>query len=273
MSAHTVLHGMVDGYDVVTGFSTATVDPESTALKVNALAVLIPEQAAVDALQKQIADRWAKLTLDYCAMFGTSAVEITSEAQARWWGTYKPQAEVDVGVYAERLVEPLAALRAARAKIQAENTVYFGLGENEGLLTDEQFSRLDAASAAIPEGADVQLLVTGGTVADYRKLTYWTKGKAWASRTISKLGDVPAKGEILDSDLTADQRAEIQAQTEGARVAALTADQKAAELAQVLSALADQAVAMDARAGITGAEKTGQVWYQAQAAVAQAKYK
>jgi hypothetical protein len=278
MSAHTVLHGMVDGYDVVTGFSVATVDPQSTALKVEALSVLVPEQAAVDALQKQIADRWARLTQDFCAMFGTSAVEITGPAQAQWFQTNKALAQADVDVYAERLVAPLAALRAARAKIQTENTVYFPLGDNEGILTDEQFAKLEAASQAIPEGADVQLLITGDTVADYRGITYWTspangKGKAWASRTISKLGDVPGKDEIEDGKLSDAQRGEIQAASEAARVAALSMDVKAKELAQVLSVLADQAVAMDAKAAIQGTDKTGTSWYHAEAAKAQAKYK
>jgi hypothetical protein len=274
----TVLHGNVDGYEIVLGYSEATVDPVSTQIKVDALAQGIPESTPLDALKQKIADRWAKLDQDFTALFNHSSQNLLSTGEMQWYGPAKSAAQLDVDALASQIAPLQAAVDAARAKIRAANTVYFPCGANEDAITDEQYASLKAAGDVLAAerdglGADAQLLLNGGRVADYRKQTFWTlTGSTWTSRTISKLGDSPAAGEIADEDLTSDQRSQIQAQLEAARIAALTPDQKAAELAAVLSSLADQAVAMDAKASIQGTAATGKAWYASQAAIANGKY-
>ena len=268
----TVLHGTIDGYEVCLGFSEAALDPVSTQIKVDALAQGISEQEPVDGLKQKIADRWARLDADFRAVFNHPSTTLNSQAEAQWYGPSKYQAQLDVDALASQIAPLQAVVDAARAKIRAENAVYFGTGPNESLISEEQYASLKATADSLGENEQAQVLLAGGTVPDYRGAVLWTQGKSWTSRTIAKLGDMPAEGEIADGAVTADQRSQIQAQAETARIQALGADAKAKELAAVLSGLADQAVAMDAKAAIQGSEKGGQAWYAEQAAAAQAKY-
>lgn len=271
--AHTVLHGHIDGYDVVLAFSEASIDKEATRIKVSALAVLIPEEDAVSALNQRIADRRTKLDQDFQSIFGHTPLEIMNPAEAAWYIPAKFAAQIDVDAIASLAPPLIAKVKAAREKLWQANIVYFNTGENEELVTDELYAKLLAASTAIGD-TDSQLLMDGSSVPDYRGAVLWAQaGKLWTSRTIARLGDAPAKGEIVDAMVTPDQRIQIQAGLEAARIAGMTDTAKAAEIAAALSSLADQAVAMDAKAAIMGTDKTGQAWYQAQAGAVQDKYK
>lgn len=268
----TVLHGNIDGYEVVLGFSEAALDPVSTQIKVDALSQGLAEQAAMDAFKQKIADRWARLASEFRAVFGHDPQTLNSPAEAEWFGPSRMAAQRDVDGISSQMAPLQVALDAARTKLRAENAVYFATGANEDLISEEQYAALKSAADALGKDEQAQILLSGGKAADFRGQVFWTAGKAWASRTISRLGDKPLSGEIPDSSLTADQRGQIQAQGEAARIAALSPEAKAAELAAVLSGLADQAVAMDAKASIQGLSLTGKEWYADQAATANLKY-
>ena len=74
------------------------------------------------------------------------------------------------------------------------------------------------------------LKVDGEYVDDYRDVKYWCKTDgSWGKRTIVKLGEFPGATEIADADIDTEQRMDIDTQIEAERMAALTAEDLAAE--------------------------------------------
>jgi hypothetical protein len=75
-----------------------------------------------------------------------------------------------------------------------------------------------------------------------RGIEYWLKQEdRWQKNKIEQLGVSLPEGVILDKDLTSGQLKEIAAQTEEARIATLTTEEKAAEKQKALDNLADEA--------------------------------
>jgi hypothetical protein len=151
-------------------------------------------------------------------------------------------------------------------------------------------SELEADGALVPEGQTVDGLtqawmskgehkactVTGEYVDDYRGLVYHCKtGDTWGKRTIVALGEFPGATEILDSDLTDIQRAEIHEQQETERIAAMTEAERLAEYEVKKSELAQMAQVMENELkfdGVADYAAQAQAWYDIGLAGLKGKY-
>ena len=267
----TAMHGTVDGYEIILGFSEATVDPVATQNKCGELIKNIDEWKQIEAINAKIAETYQGARDDFLAMFGHSSNELASQAEANYFSAKMRAASVEADAFSDTIAPLYAVLEKKKTAVLAENAVYFTPGELEDIISETDAADLSAKFSAATEREQVTL--DGKIIADNRNITYWTKSGTWKSIVMSKLGDVIPAGSIEDAKLTDSQRAEIASEKMSARIAKLTADEKAAELKIVLESLANQAVAMDAKSAITGDEKTGAAWYAAHKAIAEAKYK
>ena len=196
---YTAIHETIDGLEIVKGLSTAAPDPAATALKVAALAADTDEAKAVLSLRDSLAE-----------VFKVRNSSI---------GPAYNVAQTNADAILLQFPTVTEALRAKGAELMEANTVYFQPRKGEDFITDEVYSAIVAVSGK----ANTAVKLDGTTVADFRGSTYWTQTKkgVWSSTTIAKIGETVPSGTTLDADLTADQKTEIAAQTEAARVAAL----------------------------------------------------
>ena len=269
----TVLHASIDGHEVVTAIGQAVVDPMATQNRINAMVSDLDEWPQIVLLEQQITDRRQQAADQFQSMFGHSPLNLNQanlQAEANYWGKCLGDAQADVDAINSKTVPLRQTLETKRQALWTTNAVYSQpSGGQEELIDDDAGAALETKLAALTD--EQRLLLTGDVIPDLRGVKWWSSDLKTAT-TISKLGDTVPLGGIRDDALTNDQRATIQAAADAARIAAMTPDQKAAELALVLDSLANQAVAMDAKAGITGAALTGKDWYAQQEAAAKAKY-
>jgi len=177
----------------------------------------------------------------------------------------------------EEQLKPLAVAfqQEFRDAVRAK-AVYFQPKPGNELVDDAEAEAIQTKlSAAIQAG--VLLSRNLKQICDYRGRKFWKKisGK-WQGQEISKIGIEPASGVIADVDLTEAQRAEISAQIETDRIAAMKTADRLAEKTAVLTALAGDGNAMRGRLEIQGdpdALKKSQDWYNAEAVTVEAKYK
>ena len=146
------------------------------------------------------------------------------------------------------------AFRAKSAELMEANTVYCQPPKGEEFITDEEYATIVVASSK----ANTAVKLDGTTVDDFRGSTYWTQTKKgiWSSTTIAKIGETVPSGGILDADLTADQKADIAAQTEAARVAALSDSDKLAEATAAKAAALAASVQKQSEELIAGKDST-----------------
>jgi hypothetical protein len=118
-----------------------------------------------------------------------------------------------------------------------------------------------------------KLAIEGAVIPDNRGVEYWRKqGGAWAKTKIEDAGVPLPPGAVLPESLTETQRAEIAAQEEAARTAALTPEQKAAEMEARINAVKREAALKKTEAEITGEEFDAKAWFNQQKAEIEAKY-
>lgn len=270
----TILHGNVDGYEMCLGFADATRDPVATENRVKTILVGLPEQAAVDEIQARIRARWDRINTDFLAIFGRQLDELRTKQEAEWYGNARLSAEYDAGMIAIELQQATVILEAKRQQLRDENEVFFQPGGHESIISTEDSEKLIPIWTAL--GDHKQMTITGEILDDYRGCTAWDK-KALTERKITKLGDKPAKTETLGDDLTDEDRKTIQEQAETKRVADMSTQARADELAIVLDSLANRAAGMKDQEIIKGkatdiALRESQAWYQEQKAAAESKY-
>ena len=269
----TLLSAIIDGHEVVTHIGEAAVDPMATGIKIKAMLSDLPEWAGITLLEGEIDARRQQAVDAFSAMFGHSPQTLATQAEANYWGMLVDAANADVAAIHSKTVPLRADLETKRAELWGTHAVYSQPGPSpvgsEVLIVDDQaagyLAKLDALT---PEQ---KLALTGEVLADLRGVKFWTPDLK-TSAVVSRLGDTLPTGAIRETALTDAQRATIAAQQEAARVAAMTPDARAAELALVLDALGNQAVAMDTKAAMMGEPLTGKAWFDAQKNTALAKY-
>lgn len=215
----TVFYANIDGYDIVLGIADAVLDVQATAALI-AEPLLASEE--VKALQAQN----AKLDAAYKSLMPLMVPGAPQDAVAA--------IQYQIKQLADEIPATIApAIDAKRQALMAQYAVWCQPGGCENLITEEAAEALQAA-----QKPGFKIKLDGTLVPDNRGATYWTNAKgAWTSTTITNLGDTVPNGATLDADLTDDQKAQITAQLESARVAELTQDQKTAEAtAQVQAA-------------------------------------
>jgi hypothetical protein len=240
MSQKTVIHSTVDGYEVVKGFSEATIDAIATWAAIQAQVLALDELAQVNSVKAKIV---AQATAAQNALALATAAQTAGNTAS--YNTYYAQYTAAVAAIAtleDELVPLEAAFVTAKNELFEANAVYFTPGPGEDAITDASYTTLKAAFDALT--ANQQLLLSGSTVVDYRGTTYWTlTNSVWASTTISALGVSVPDGSAIASALTDAQKAAIATQVETARVAALTDAQKLAEAQSAQAAAKTSAAA------------------------------
>ena len=264
----------IDGYTIITGIEGAggLIDQEKTRPLAMAKLKLTDEYKAVESKKSEITPY---VLASYAALQNARAS--TSIAEKNKYNA-EYQATLESIKAIEKELAPLAVAMNAKIKeLMNSEAVYFTPPAGETVITDEE---AETITTALQSAATAGKLLADdmSQVSDYRGAVVWSDASGtWSSRTITKLGDEPGTEEILSSALTTDQQTEISEQAETARVKALTATEKADELASALAALATEAANKKASLEITGtstaaALKEAQAWYNEQAAIIEAKY-
>jgi hypothetical protein len=140
-------------------------------------------------------------------------------------------------------VDPEATKEAAEAKIaenpalaqgdrqalfEANEAYFSNIGSGRKLLTEAEHIAHKAKFDAL--GEHELLTETLQVIPDFRGVEYWqeTNGR-WVKTKILSVGETVPAGGVLPDALSAEQRAEIAAQEQADRIAALTPEAKAAE--------------------------------------------
>jgi hypothetical protein len=116
-------------------------------------------------------------------------------------------------------------------------------------------------------------------VADFRGVEYWKlENTRWSKIKIEHIGETVPSGAFLPEALTGEQQAEIAAQGEADRIAALSPDEKEAEKQAKIKAVMKEALArkqeaeFEAEVNDTPMEFDSVAWAQEQKAQIEAKY-
>jgi len=122
-------------------------------------------------------------------------------------------------------------------------------------------------------GENRQLLDSGEYIDDYRGAEYYTKQTGrWCKDKIEEIGIKFAHGEIPVAELTPEIQAEINAQHEEEKIAAMAPEEKEIAKQAALDALADEADRQARRAEIQKRKFDPSAWYTERASVIEQKY-
>jgi hypothetical protein len=238
---------LVDGYQIVTGFRKRKIDRRAT--RRETLAILAGSdkpQYLIDA-EKEV----------------EVALTVNGEPRNR----ILDYAHFRMGEAVKQYKEDIEAL-------QNENVKYIEIMPNEIYNADttelqNQFKTL----------GNKQLLTVDGTIVkDCRGREYWRKvDDVWECTKIDAIGVDKPSGSKLYKNLTAEEHAEIAAQLETERIAALSAEEKTNEKNRMITAAGHKAVGMRSLAEIGGTDAAtalsdAQAWLATETAAIEAKY-
>jgi hypothetical protein len=144
-------------------------------------------------------------------------------------------------------------------------------GPGELHVNDDEGASVESSLAML--GKHEKLTLEGEIIPDWVGTKYHLKtGDTWTEAEITTIGEALPGGAVLPDDLTTEQRAEIAAQKEVERIAALDPDAKEAEKQAQLDALADEADKLSRRAAIQGKDFDAAAWYQERQGSIEEKY-
>jgi hypothetical protein len=260
---------IIDKYQKVTTIQEAVINPAATAEAVKPLLEALPETVQVKAItQKILAQQEIMQDENRKGAEKQKAnpkADISAE-EARW-----NQAKANVRVEERNLMPLIEKIEAARIELYEKNAVYFGVNTGEKLLNPAEEADLTAKFSALEEHE--ALTLAGEIIPDNRGVEYWKKTNgAWTKLKIEKLGIPLPAGAVLQDALKDSDKAEIAAQKEAARIAALDADARTAEKQSRLDALADEADRLSRRAVIQGKAFDPAAWYAEKQAETEAVY-
>jgi hypothetical protein len=152
-----------------------------------------------------------------------------------------------------------------------ENTVYSEPGPGSLLLSDEvavlqefKFKNLTKAE---------KLLVSGEIIPDYTNAKYWQKtDDTWIESLIASLGEALPLGGVFEVDLSPIQQAEIDAQKERGRIAAITPTEREAEIEGLLKSLASETLRLQELAELQEEAFNKTAYYQSRKAEIELRY-
>jgi hypothetical protein len=305
----------IDGYQIVVGIAPMIPDPHATHGHCETLVEAEPKAAEVREKKLAMEEKnrragqivaqsrqlWTNLETMQRKTELTPAEKLVKDRLDADWNTVN----VEINETQAELGALSVDLDIARRGHRRSNPVFNepGLGEfiDRGLKVvgpDENGqpkimseAELEAAGYFLPGGQTVdemtalwmacdenqKLCVDGSYVDDFRGKKYWYQDQSdkWISTEFPYLDNKPEAGEILDADLTPEQRAEIDAQNEAERVAGLTAEEKTAEYDAARAALLAQAGVMKTQLEVDNDPDplgTSQAWFLAGEAELKTKY-
>jgi hypothetical protein len=187
--------------------------------------------------------------------------------------------------FSDRTIDPVATYKKiAEAKALNPNlknikettlfktyAVYLAPGPGRKIFPDEELEALSNKFDWLEPHQE--LTGEGEIIPNWIGTEYWKKENGrWEKFKIDVGGiSVPSDG-ILPDVLSREQQGEINAQQEADRIAALSPEQRAAEVQQRLTVLADEAAAMEKRAQIQGVSFDSSAWYQEKKTGLEAQY-
>ena len=255
----------IDGITVILSIESADgmVDPEATRPLMLGLLEQSDEYKSVEAQKSAM----FPLLQAAQAAFNNAKQAQTPEEKNRYVSEYQDR-QKDLQVIEDKIKEIYPSLVAKQSELYGRCAVYFNPGKDAELIDDDTADKISSAMQKATENnkyIDSDL----NEVSDLRGVSVWLKKDKWIGRVISIFGDVPKDGEIMQKDLTDKQNSEIATQVNADRIAALSASDKKAEKASVLSGLSAHAAQMRGQLEITGdaaALKKAQAWYAEQSA-------
>ncbi|MBE3064775.1 MAG: hypothetical protein IMZ69_07120 [Spirochaetes bacterium] len=248
----TIFHANIDGHEVVLGFGEAfgLIDPVATNIKIAPLLQKLPEQQQMNAVAQQI--NAARQAAGQAFALAEGARQRKDAAtMARQNGEYQAKL-LEIAELEKQLPPLVTAFEAARARIITENAAYTHPPQGESLIDDAQAATMQGKHAAA--GPDRALLMTGEYVRDLRGRDFWLPGP-WRHMVIDKLGEDLPVGALMPDQLTDAQRSDISVQEETDRIAALTPEERAAEIDRVKAAALAQAAQTRSELEIAGDSK------------------
>ncbi|MDR0454520.1 MAG: hypothetical protein LBH05_06900 [Deferribacteraceae bacterium] len=130
---------------------------------------------------------------------------------------------------------PDILLRKTREELLTENMVFARLGQGQKNVDDDEGKKLEGIFDKLDQNE--KLLLSGEVIADLRNTEYWIKQSGvWSKQKIERLGEALLPKAVLPEKLSQIQQSEIAEQTEAARLADLTPDQKTEEKEAALTA-------------------------------------
>jgi hypothetical protein len=267
----TAIYQVIDGYNVVGAIEEATADPAATIEAMKPLIEALPETAQAKAVtQKILAQQQIVREESDKARVKREAnpqADISAE-EAKW-----DQARANIAVEEQNLAPLLAAIEAARSRLFEEAAVYFPPGPGEKHLAQAEEADLAAKWAALQEHE--ALTIEGEIIPDWRGTEYWEKNETsgrWTKIAITAIGEGLPEWAMLPKSLNDLARAEIAAQDEADRLAALDPEAKEAEKQARLDDAADEADRLSRRAAIQTKDFDAAAWYEEKSAEIEAKY-
>jgi hypothetical protein len=254
---------------VLTAVAAPTIDPEATKAAVAPSLAASAEWERIKSVRLKIAA--ARKEARDKAILARDAYETGNEAKVTQYTAESEAAAARIPALEEELKPLIADYEKKRETLFLENPAYFSPGPGAVQVSDDEAADFETKLAALKEHE--MLTLEGEILPDYRGVEYWKKqGSAWVKTKIEEAGVPLPQGSVLPDNLTEAQHTEIDAQKEAARIAAMTPEQKAAEIQTALDALADEAARLEKRAQIQGGEFDAASWYAERKAPVEAKY-
>jgi len=254
---------------IISGFGEATTDPEATKFAVSDMLVNSPEFAKCQNQQAKITEQRKIAAGAY--ELTKAAVEAKDAKNEKIHAAACSNAMSVIAVLQQELKPLVEEYEAERDRLYMENAVPFPCGTGQRRLEDSEYETLKASFDSL--GEHDRLMFTGEVIPDYRDTEYWIKkDNKWEKKKIEHMGEALPKKAVLADKLTPEIQAEISAQQEAERIAAMSADDKAKAEQAALDALADEADRLDRRARIQGKAFDPIMYYNENRQAVTAKY-
>lgn len=289
-----IKHKLIDGFEIFVGVENPAIDGKKAIEAANKIIAGIPEQVEFDSKIKEgkrNAVKAVKFKKNFMVVYGNISQQIVAKdpkitptremvLTAMTPDTRKKLLD-DEKMYdnyvtrnievEDNLKEIGGRLKIKSKEIRRANTVYCDYeGHPEKMMVaDSRAADLLTASAGISENQKID--IDGNVIDDFRGKEHNHKNESgtWINERIDKLGVKIPNDNILTEDLTDSDRTEIHAQNETERIAGLSVEDKATELAGMIKNAMAQSVQMKSELEIVGdalALNKSQEFYQGELA-------
>jgi len=289
---------MIDGLEIITGIDKKQIDRVETEKRIKLQVEELKEFKAIKTRNEksklynaniQSAIKAQKAIIDTVAIFkqipsgAVTDSDLTFQQRERM-NDLKEKIDFNKAQINELLKDlPALTEQLKQKKIQLlhGNAIYFEMPVNTINLLEKQaieYLKLLNANKIVYKKTKVKKLLTidGNIIIDYRGEKVWSRvGNKWTSRVIAALTDRIDILEIMDIDLTDEQKQEIAEQEETERINSLSEEERVNEIATLKESLLSQSISMKNKFEIQGdkeALKKSQEWYNMELIKLNGKY-
>ena len=259
----TVSFRMINGYKIIIGYGNISIDPIRTQKAIKNLMAKDKDVKRIEDLNRQIK---------------TLNKQINGIQKKPFMETQQEGIQlIDYLKQREDCINEMFNLeKLNKIKIQKltiEKAVYFEPTKNEVIKTAKEIETLKAIKLSKNELLDID----GKRIPNWTGVSWWIKKDKWEVIEC-QLGEVPPNGAKIYSDLTDNEKDEIEKQNDKDRIDLLGIDGKKEELQRAIDSIAIQAANKKVSLEIQGiksdkALKDAQKWYKEQVELLNKKYK